>query len=181
MNHLTRKIKHRKKQSELRYEKHRRRNVLAEPGVQKFMLILDNLKAGFNVPKIFRSAQAFGAQEVHLVNIGVFDPSPAKGAFKYVPARFHDTFEQCYAALANSGYTFFVLEPANSEALHEIELPEKSCFILGNEEFGISFDVNDYPDFKRIKIAQSGTVESLNVSIAASIVMYQYCINHPLD
>ena len=177
----TSKLRHRRKQAELRYAKHRRRNVLAEPGAHEFILILDNLKASFNVPKIFRSAQAFGAKEVHLVNIGMFDPSPAKGAFKYVPARFHDKFEECYLSLKDSGYTFFILEPANSDALHEIELPKKSCFIMGNEELGISFNAADYPEFKRIRIAQTGAVESLNVSIAASIVMYQYCVNHPLN
>lgn len=180
MKQLSSKARHRKKQADLRYAKHRQRNILAKPGVHEFILILDNLKAGFNVPKIFRSAQAFGAKEVHLVNIGVFDPAPAKGAFKYVPARFHDNFADCYTSLVNQGYTFFILEPANSAALHEIELPSKSCFILGNEELGISFNAADYPELQRIKIEQSGAVESLNVSIAASIVMYQYCINHPL-
>lgn len=180
MKQLSSKARHRKKQADLRYAKHRRRNVLAKPGVHEFIIVLDNLKAGFNVPKIFRSAQAFGAKEVHLVNIGVFDPAPAKGAFKYVPARFHDTFEDCYAALKDEGYTFYILEPANSTALHETELPKKSCFIMGNEELGISFNAEDYPEFKRIKIAQAGTVESLNVSIAASIVMYQYSVNHTL-
>ncbi|MFO7593918.1 MAG: TrmH family RNA methyltransferase, partial [Pseudomonadota bacterium] len=75
-----------------RYEKHRRRNLLAKPGEQPFVVVLDHLKAGFNVPKIFRSAEAFGAHEVHLIGIGPFDPAPAKGAFKKVPARFHEDF-----------------------------------------------------------------------------------------
>ncbi|NNJ72185.1 MAG: TrmH family RNA methyltransferase [Enterobacterales bacterium] len=179
-NYPNAKVRHRRKQAELRYAKQRQRNILAKPGAHEFILILDNLKAGFNVPKIFRSGQAFGAKEIHLVNIGVFDPAPAKGAFKYVPAKFHESFADCYATLKDSGYTFFILEPANSTALHEIELPKKSCFILGNEELGISFKPETYPDFKRLKIAQSGAVDSLNVSIAASIVMYQYNVNHPL-
>ena len=45
----------------LRYTKQRQRNLLAEPGVHDFVLVLDHMKAGFNVAKIFRSAEAFGA------------------------------------------------------------------------------------------------------------------------
>ncbi|MEW8013730.1 MAG: hypothetical protein AB2807_02755 [Candidatus Sedimenticola endophacoides] len=43
------------------------------------MIVLDHLKAGYNVPKIFRSADAFGAAAVHLINIGPFDPPPPRG------------------------------------------------------------------------------------------------------
>ncbi len=68
------------------YEKNRRRNLLAQPGAHDFVVVLDHLKAGYNVPKIFRSAEAFGAREVQLIGIGPFDPSPAKGAFRQVPA-----------------------------------------------------------------------------------------------
>ena len=76
-----------------RYEKHRRRNIFeAKPGKLKFIMVLDNLKASFNIGKIFRSADAFGAQEVHLVGNHFFDPSPAMGSFKMVPAFFHETF-----------------------------------------------------------------------------------------
>ncbi|MGD8678339.1 MAG: hypothetical protein PVG16_05000, partial [Chromatiales bacterium] len=49
-----------------RYEKQRRLNMLAKPGPHEMIIVLDNLKAGFNVPKIFRSAESFGAHEIHL-------------------------------------------------------------------------------------------------------------------
>lgn len=157
-----------------RYEKHRRRNLLAEPGAHPFIVVLDHLKAGFNVPKIFRSAEAFGGYEVHLIGIGPFDPAPAKGAFKNVPARFHDDFDACYRELHDRGYTLFTLEPGCGAALAETPFPSKSAFIFGHEERGISFDRNDYPAIRCLQIPQFGRVESLNVSVAASIVMYEY-------
>ncbi len=148
---------------------------MAEPGVNDFVLILDHLKGGYNVPQIFRSAQAFGARSVHLINIPPFDPAPAKGAFKYVPARFYDNFKQCFQQLFSEGYTFYVLEPAAGIELSTTTLARKAAFILGNEELGIQFDINDYPDIKPMCIKQHGFVDSLNVSVAASIVMYEYC------
>jgi len=158
----------------LRYEKERRKNVLAEPGVHQFVLILDQLKPGFNVPKIFRSAEAFGAAAVHLINIGPFDPAPAKGSFRKVPACFHDSFADCYALLSRQQYSFFRLDPEAGESLSLVPLPPKSAFILGHEEFGNSFNCADFPQIRSLSIPQFGSVQSLNVSIASSIVMYKY-------
>lgn len=157
-----------------RYQKDRQRNVLAKPGEHEFILVLDNLQAGFNVPKIFRSAEAFGAHEIHLINIGPFDPAPAKGAFRKVPAKFYDSVEECFAQLKERGYTLFTLEADKGKTLYEAKLPKKSAFILGNEDSGISFDYAHYPEIECLSIPHFGVTESLNVSIAASIVMYEY-------
>lgn len=161
-----------------RYEKNRRRNLLAKPGPHSFAIVLDHLKAGFNVPKIFRSTEAFGGAEVHLVNIGPFDPAAAKGAFKSVPAKFHESFEQSYDALTEAGYVLYTLEASKGESLTEVEFPEKCAFIFGHEERGLSFDPDDYPEIRKLTIPQYGQIESLNVSVAASIVMYEYIRQH---
>ena len=115
---------------------------------------------------------------MHLIGIGPFDPSPAKGAFKHVPARFHDEFHSCYTDLSGRGYTLFTLEPDCGESLHDAELPEQSAFILGHEEHGISFNRADYPGVRCLRIPQYGRVESMNVSVAASIVLYEYARRH---
>jgi len=158
----------------LRYNKERQRNKLAKPGAHEFVLVLDQLKPGFNVGKIFRSAEAFGAGAVHLVNIGPFDPSPAKGSFRKVPAVFHESFEDCYTDLAGQGYSFFLLDPEAATSLCATELPLRSAFVLGHEEFGCRFESQDYPELQKLTIPQFGSVQSLNVSIAASVVMYEY-------
>ena len=157
-----------------RYTKDRQRNILASPGPNSFTIVLDNLKAGYNVAKIFRTAEAFGASAIHLINIGPFDPAPAKGALRKVPAFFHDEFQSCYDSLAAAGYTLFQLVPGSQAMIHNCELPIRSAFVFGHEEFGHSFRAADYPDIRAISIPQFGSVQSLNVSIAASVVMYEY-------
>ncbi|SHJ38117.1 tRNA (guanosine-2'-O-)-methyltransferase [Malonomonas rubra DSM 5091] len=158
----------------LRYQKERQKNVLAKPGEHQFLLVLDHLKPGFNVPKIFRSAEAFGAAGIHLVDIGPFDPAPAKGSFRKVPATFHDDFESCYQQLREDGYQLFRLAPDAEESLCNCQLPEKSAFILGHEEFGCSFEPAEFPAIRSLSIPQYGSVQSLNVSVASSVVMYEY-------
>lgn len=168
----------RQRQIEQRYRKARQRNVAAVPGPNSFALVLDNLKAGFNVPKIFRSAQAFGGAEVHLVNIGVFDPAPAKGAFRKVPARFHEDAGQAIAELQEKGYTLYAMIAHGDNTLPTVRLAEKSAFIVGHEEYGLSFDPVDYPGVLTLGIPLFGEMESLNASVAASIAMYEHTRQH---
>ncbi len=178
-------------QAKQRYDKQRQRNVAAVPGVHAFVMVLDNLKGGYNVPKIFRSAEAFGANSVHLVNVDWFDPAPAKGSFRKVPAKFYDEFAACYNALTEQGYTLYMLvaqsensgseNDAVSSLSYDMVLETKSAFILGHEAYGHSFDMADFPLVKKLSIPHFGSVESLNVSIAASIVMYEYVRQHNVD
>jgi len=170
-------------QAKQRYDKQRQRNVAAVAGVHEFVVVLDNLKGGFNVPKIFRSAEAFGAHSVHLINVDWFDPAPAKGSFRKVPAEFHEEFASCYNALIEQGYTLYMLAAESVENTvpsisYEVALPSKSAFILGHEAKGHSFSVDDFPAVKKLSIPHFGSVESLNVSIAASIVMYECVRQH---
>ncbi len=167
-----------KYKAEARYKKERNRNLLAKPGAHEFVIVLDHLKTGYNVPKIFRSAEAFGAHAIHLINIGWFDPAPAKGTFRKVPAKFHDTIDSCFESLQAEGYNLFALTADCSQSLATHALPVKSAFILGHEELGISFDLAAYPYIQCLRIPHFGITQSLNVSVAASIVMYEYTRQH---
>jgi tRNA G18 (ribose-2'-O)-methylase SpoU len=162
----------------LRYTKQRQRNLLAKPGPHPMVLVLDHMKAGFNVAKIFRSAEVFGASEVHLIDIGPFDPAPGKGGFKKVPACFFERFSESYQDLRAKGYTIFMLSAGAEASLASTPLPEKSAFVLGHEEWGHSFEPSEFPDIRTISIPQFGEIESLNVAVAASVAMYEYVRQH---
>jgi tRNA G18 (ribose-2'-O)-methylase SpoU len=161
-----------------RFRRQKNANLLAKPGHHAFAIVLDHLKPAFNIGKIFRSADAFGAREVHLVGIDFFDPSPSMGSFKWVPARFFDAFSDSHENLSSRGYVLYALDPAGNLPLPDIRLPRKSAFIFGHEEYGHSFDRSAYPGVTPVTIPQLGKVESLNVSVAASIVMYEYWRQH---
>lgn len=179
LRRLKREKRELREQALQRYAREKQRNLLAEPGAKSFVIVLDNLKSSYNVPKIFRSAEAFGCHAIHLINIKPFDPAPAKGTFRKVPAVFHDNFSSCYQQLRDDGYTLFALEAGNNNSLTEIALPEKSAFIFGNEGLGLTFDKANYMALKSLCIPHFGVTESLNVSVAASIVMYEYIRQFP--
>lgn len=157
-----------------RFRNQRRRNILASPGRHRFIIVLDHLKPRYNIGKIFRSADAFGAHEVNLIGIDFFDPAPAMGSFKWVPARFFDDFQTCYKQLEQREYRIFIFDPAASTLLTRTVFPARSAFVFGHEEYGFSFDPNKYEGISKVSIPQWGKVQSLNVSIAASLTMYEY-------
>ena len=175
----TRELKAARQQQILqRYQRQRVRNRLAEPGRYPFILVLDGLKAGYNVAKIFRSALAMGASAIHLSAIGPFDPAPAKGAFRKVPAHFHGSFRDVRSALADQPYHWFAFSADATTALPDVVLPDRAAFVFGHEETGLSFSAADFPDVTWLRIPIAGPMESLNVSVAASIAMYEYTRQH---
>ena len=147
----------------------------SSPGPQSFSLVLDHLKPDFNVGKIFRTADAFGAREVCLVGVSWFDPSPAVGSFKHIPAKFFDTFAECHAYLKGQGLTMYRLEPEHGGLLTEAPIAKDCALLLGNEGIGHSFKREDFPDVQSLRIPQWGRAQSLNVSVAAAVAMYEYC------
>ena len=162
-----------------RFHLERRKNLLAEPGQSPLVMVLDHLKPDFNVGKIFRTADAFAVREVHMVGMEYFDPSPAMGSFRWVPAHFHDDFAACHDALVARDYALFALDVAGPERLDTVRFPERSAFIMGHEQLGLSFKLSDYPRVRGLVIPQFGKVQSLNVSIAAAVVMYEYLRQWP--
>ena len=181
LHKLRRKLAAQRKIAHKRFERQRRANLLAAGGRRNFIIVLDHLKPAFNIGKIFRSADAFGAREIHLIGIDFFNPAPAMGSFKWVPARFHDRFDPCIEQLGQDDYTIYALDPNGELDLTTACLPERSAFVFGHEEYGLSVDSGRFPMLKTLKIPQIGRVQSLNVSVAASVVMYEYIRQHGIQ
>ena len=164
--------------AKLDFLKQRYQAIKAKPGCHEFILVLDCLKPDFNVGKIFRTAETFGAKEVMLSGIEWFDPGPGVGSFKKVPSSFFKSFGECKEALLQAGYTIFALAPGAGEKLGAVAFPLKSALVLGNEGIGLSFDSMATAGVTPLRIAQYGQSQSLNVSVAASIAAYEYVRQH---
>ncbi len=173
-------LKSEREMAQRRFRRQRNKNLLANPGIHDCIIILDHLKPTFNVGKIFRSAEAFGTREVHLIGIDFFDPAPGMGAFKWVPATFHSSFYPCYTELTNRDYTLYTLQPGTGALIMDEAFPRKSAFVFGHEDTGISFEPDLFPNVRQLTIPQFGKSQSLNVSVAASIILYEYIRQHRL-
>ena len=149
------------------------------PGPHEYVIVLDRLKASYNVAKILRSANVLGAREVHLCGVERFDPSPGKGALRHTRTRVFGTAVESIQALREEGYTLHALAVDGAATLGHCALPRRSAFVMGHEEWGFSFDVQAQ-GLTTLRIAQHGVVQSLNVSVAASLAAFEWCRQHVL-
>jgi tRNA G18 (ribose-2'-O)-methylase SpoU len=154
----------------------------ARPGPYPVVIVADNLRPWRNAGAILRSADAFGARAMYVVGTRFFDPTAAMGALRHVPLRFFRDFREAHAALVADGYLLFALvPPADGSAnryLHDVELPEKTAFVVGNETTGLSFAPDDFSSVERLSVAQYGQMSSLNASVAAALALYEYAVRH---
>ena len=149
------------------------------------IVVLDNVRSQHNVGAVFRTADAMRIEGVWLCGICCCPPNAeihktALGAEETVEWRyFKDTLE-AVQQLKEAGYTVYAVEQAhNSISLETISYqlaasnnPQKIAVVFGHEVFGVQQEVVDQCS-QCIEIPQYGTKHSLNVSVAAGIVIYR--------
>ncbi len=127
-----------------------------------------------NTSAIIRSCDVFGVQEVHVVEDRFakrLDKNIAMGAEKWVDVhRYHNTVD-CITNLKQQGYQIIATTPHNDSTLLPEFYPEqKSAIFFGTEKEGLS-DVVMHQADGFLKIPMVGFSESLNVSVAAAIII----------
>lgn len=144
-------------------------------------LVLDNIRSLNNVGSIFRTADAFLIE--HLFLCGVTGTPPNKeiektalGATETVSWQHYTTTSDAIKYLKEQGYTIYAVEQVeNSIALQNFSynLSQKTALVLGNEVYGVEQDIVHLCDGS-IEIPQLGTKHSLNVSVSAGIVVWEF-------
>lgn len=142
-------------------------------------VILDNVRSALNVGSIFRTADAFGVEELLLCGITATPPSrevhkTALGAELTVPYRYFKETKEIVSMLRAQGYTIVAVEQAESSVwLQDFSAKDgsKYAYVMGNEVDGVSAEVLELCDVV-VEIPQQGSKKSLNVSVAAGVVMW---------
>lgn len=142
----------------------------------KRLLLLDNLQDPGNLGTIIRSAAAFnidtivlGDNCVDLYNDKVIRAS--EGMIFHVDC-LRKNLESFIDELKTNNYLVIGTNVVNGINISELSYPEKFAIIIGNEGQGISANILNKLD-KSIYIPMNRKVESLNASVAASIIMYE--------
>lgn len=141
--------------------------------------ILDDLRSPFNVGSIFRSADCFGTGELALCGITPQPPHAklertAMGTASWVPWKHFTSARDAAVHYRENGYQIAAVERSSrSVSLDKAVFPEKTAFIFGNEEFGITEDTLRSAD-TIIEIPHMGRKNSMNVAGAFAVVMYRF-------
>jgi tRNA G18 (ribose-2'-O)-methylase SpoU len=144
------------------------------------IVVADNVRSLYNVGSLFRTCDAFGAAELWLCGITAVPPNreihkTALGAENSVPWRFFRQTEEVVNELKAEGYTVLAVEQVEGGVSLESFRPAagtKYALILGNEVDGVSDEVLSRCD-GAIEIPQGGSKHSLNVSVAAGVVLWE--------
>ena len=145
-----------------------------------FSIALDDIRSILNVGSVFRSADAFRCEKIYL---GGLSPEPVRemrktalGATDSVAWEAMPEGLASLSALKLEGYQIWAVEQTtNSIMLNEWQpnLDKKQIFVFGNEVSGVSNDVLAFCD-GAIEIPQFGTKHSLNISVSAGIILWDY-------
>lgn len=145
------------------------------------VIVLDNVRSLYNVGSVFRTADAFRLAGLCLCGITACPPSAeihktALGAEDSVDWRyFADTLE-AVGWLRAAGYTVLAVEQVEGSRMLDrlrLDAAGRYALVVGNEVKGVRQDVVDAAD-GAVEIPQFGTKHSLNVSVSAGIVMWEF-------
>jgi len=155
-------------------------NEIREAEKLPVILVLENIRSMHNVGSVFRTADAFLTEAIYLCG---YTPQPphrdihktALGATETVVWKYVEKTVDALTFLKTAGYQILAVEQVSgSVPLQQFKLQsgEKIVLIFGNEVQGVSEEVLEYCD-GCIEIPQFGMKHSLNVSVAAGMVLWE--------
>ena len=142
--------------------------------------VLENVRSAYNVGSVFRTADAFLIEAIYICGYTAYPPhkeirKTALGADESVSWKHFKNGSEAIAEIKNLGYKVYAVEQAeDSYKLQAIsyEPDEKIAVIFGNEVTGVEQSTIEQCD-GCIEIPQLGMKHSLNISVAAGIVLWE--------
>ena len=143
-----------------------------------FTVVLEDIYQPHNSSAVIRSCDIFGVQDVHVIQnkySSKVSRHVAKGSQKWLDIKKYNksatNTQDCLDTLRGEGYQIIATTPHNESCfLHEFDITKKSAFVFGVEKEGVSdFVMNQADGF--LKIPMVGFTESLNISVAAAIIL----------
>lgn len=144
-------------------------------------VVLDHVRSLHNVGSVFRSSDAFSVEKIYLCGITATPPhveihKTALGAEDTVDWKYYKNTKDAVSELQRDGIEVWSVEQVEKSTMLQNFEPEKGkkyAIVLGNEVKGVQQEVVDMCD-GCIEIPQFGTKHSLNVSVTAGILIWEF-------
>lgn len=139
-------------------------------------VVTDNVHKGHNISAILRTCDAVGVYGMHAVSPGGEfrrHHMISGGSKKWVQVTFHDSVNIALRRLKDSGFQL-VAAHLSEDALdyRSVDYTVPTALVLGAELDGVSGNTLTQVD-RSVAIPMEGMVESLNVSVAAALILYE--------
>ena len=159
-----------------------RKSVDEFRGAEKMpvIVVLENIRSMHNVGSVFRTSDAFLIEAIYITGYTAQPPrkeidKTALGATETVAWRYFETTIEAIAEIREKDYTVYSIEQADqSISLDQLRTHDHQgiAFVFGNEVSGVEAATISLCD-GCIEIPQFGTKHSLNISVAAGIVLWE--------
>jgi 23S rRNA (guanosine2251-2'-O)-methyltransferase len=144
-------------------------------------VVLDNIRSQHNIGAVFRTSDAFLIEKIYLCGITACPPNndihkSALGAENTVVWEYNHDVSETSRQLAEDGYTLVAIEQAEESVMlgdFMFDPSKKYALVFGNEVKGVSQSIMDLCH-ACIEIPQGGTKHSLNISVSAGIVLWEF-------
>lgn len=154
---------------------------------EKFPLVvvLDNIRSLSNIGSVFRTSDAFNVEKIYLCGITATPPhreiqKTAIGATNVVQWEHVEHTMDAIRKLKEAGYKICTIEQTEETVfLQNVSdlKGDRFAIVMGNEVDGVDQDVIDHSDYV-IEVPQFGTKHSLNVSVCAGVVLWEFAKIH---
>ena len=141
-------------------------------------VVLENVFDPHNISAVMRTCDAVGVQEIFILNTKIprhkkWGARSSSSAAKWLTVHQYEDLDTCYAAL-RSRYTKILTTHLSTDAvsLHAINFTEPIALVFGNEHGGVSDEMRAKADGNFI-IPQVGIIQSLNISVACAVTLYE--------
>lgn len=141
-------------------------------------VVIENVHDPHNVSALLRSCDAVGVLRVHTVYTTADRPTAfartiSASAAKWIEIVHHDAVEACFAALRQQGMTIVATAVGEESVdLYQLDLVRPTALVFGNEMRGVSAEAQEGADLLAV-IPMMGMVESLNISVACAVTLYE--------
>jgi len=142
-------------------------------------ILVEDVRSVHNVGSIFRSADGFGAEKIYLTGYTAFPPredlhKTALGAEEAVPwEHFENPLDAAEMIKKQCIPLILIEQTKQSKSMYKIDWEFPLCFIVGNEVSGVSEDLSNMANI-HVELPMRGVKQSLNVSVAAGVVGYEF-------
>jgi tRNA (guanosine-2'-O-)-methyltransferase len=141
-------------------------------------VVLENVFDPHNISAVMRTCDAVGIYEIYVLNSRIprhkkFGPRSSSSADKWITVHQFEDVDHCFEAVRKKYdhiYTTHLSEDAVS--VYELDLTRKTALVFGNEHSGCSEEIIKKADGNFL-IPQVGIIQSLNISVACAVTIYE--------
>lgn len=155
--------------------------MIYENGEEPFILVLDHITDVRNFGSIARTAECAGVHAIVIPDKGSAQINEdaiktSSGALNIVPVCRVNSISKTIDYLKDSGLKIFVASEKGKELFNNADLHGPVAIVAGSEGVGVSSEIRNKAN-QIIKIPMFGKIESLNVSVATALVVYEVVRN----